>query len=337
MWWVAGCYFEVDGYDGPRASGVPADHDALVTELEAHREWFGGEEIGEMWAAGDQLYWLEYRAWNPTLHGLDTAAEARVDYDVQLVFERLSLALGERAFATSSSEGGQVRYRLFSALSPQEELTSVALSEPGPYAVDGTDLYVVQGGELYRVGEAGPLAALDGELWGFGVDGERVVFVEGGRLGTLALGMGQLDWVDHEHVVEGTVQFDQRGVLFTTYGGLGDEPWYYSLEDGSLTDLDEALAALPAPAGLAAGAHHFEQDLALWGERLVYGGAAGIFLYDPAQAQVTPVLLEPRTGPRVDYRYPVVTDSGSLFVTGLTSDSGAVGADGPVYRVELGR
>jgi hypothetical protein len=31
----------------------------------------------------------------------------------------------------------------------------------------------------------------------------------------------------------------------------------------------------------------------------------------------------------------VVLDDGSLFVTGLTSYSGSVGADGPVYRVRL--
>ena len=55
--------------------------------------------------------------------------------------------------------------------------------------------------------------------------------------------------------------------------------------------------------------------------------------------RVVPILIEPRPevsdGRRIEYRYPTVLDNGLLFVTGLTSESGAVGADGPVYRVDL--
>ncbi len=36
---------------------------------------------------------------------------------------------------------------------------------------------------------------------------------------------------------------------------------------------------------------------------------------------------------RVDYRYPVALDNGTAFVTGLTSTDGAVGADGPTYKI----
>ena len=38
---------------------------------------------------------------------------------------------------------------------------------------------------------------------------------------------------------------------------------------------------------------------------------------------------------RIDYRYPVALDSGKLYVTGLESTSGAVGAEGPIYQVDL--
>jgi hypothetical protein len=330
MWWMAGCYFEVDGYDGPRAPAAPEDYDTRVAELEEHRELFGGEEIGEMWAEGERLYWLEYRAWDPTLHGLS------VDYAVQLSFERLSLALGEQAFATAELRGGQVLYRVFAADAPDEVLTELVLPDWWPYAVDGETLYVAERSAVSRVepgGEPEPAFVLEGdELWGFGVDGDTVVWVEGGRLWALDLASGQARWAGNEHLVQGEVQFDSRGVLF-----LSDRPWYWSLQDDTVTDLAAALSALPTPAGLPEGAHHFEQDITRWGDHFVYGGTSGIFLYDPAHPEVTPVLLEPRTALRVDYRYPVVTDSGSLYVTALESESGAVGADGPVYRVDLAR
>ena len=60
---------------------------------------------------------------------------------------------------------------------------------------------------------------------------------------------------------------------------------------------------------------------------------------------ITPVLLEPRPDApgqdpssqplRIEYRYPQVTTDGTLYVTGLTSASGSVGADGPIYSVDL--
>jgi hypothetical protein len=320
MWWMAGCYIEVDGYDGPRELTVPVLY-------EAHEEWFGGEEIGEMWAAGDRLYWLEYRAWDPTLHGLG------VDYAVPLSFERWTLALGEQAFATAELRGGQVVYQVFDAASPDKLLTELVLPELWPYAVDGETLYVAEGNTVSRVapgGEPELAFTLEGEVWGFGVDGDTVVWVEGGRL--WARVDGQARWSGNEHMVEGEVQFDSRGVLF-----VSDRPWYWSLQDDTLTDLAESLSSLPTPPGLAEGAHHFEQDITRWGERFVYGAISGIFLYDPSRQQSDPILLEPQTGLRVDYRYPVVTDSGSLYVTALESESGAVGADGPVYRVDLTR
>ena len=51
---------------------------------------------------------------------------------------------------------------------------------------------------------------------------------------------------------------------------------------------------------------------------------------------ITPVLLSPISDSlRVDYRYPVALDDGTAFVTGLTSNDGATGADGPTYQIDL--
>jgi hypothetical protein len=51
---------------------------------------------------------------------------------------------------------------------------------------------------------------------------------------------------------------------------------------------------------------------------------------------VVPVLLPPRdAATRVVYRYPVTLSDGTLLVVGLMSSDGAVGADGPTFKVAL--
>jgi hypothetical protein len=47
------------------------------------------------------------------------------------------------------------------------------------------------------------------------------------------------------------------------------------------------------------------------------------------------VLLDTNDSPFIEYRDPIVLANGVLFTTGLTSQTGSTGADGPVYRVDL--
>jgi hypothetical protein len=69
---------------------------------------------------------------------------------------------------------------------------------------------------------------------------------------------------------------------------------------------------------------------------VIYIGNMGVFAYDIKADKITPLLLSPvRADLRIDYRYPVALDNGELFVTGLTSTSGATGADGPTYKLDL--
>ena len=86
-----------------------------------------------------------------------------------------------------------------------------------------------------------------------------------------------------------------------------------------------------------ASSHLYYQDPTRWRDYIIYVANSGLFAYNMRSHEVTPILLEPRTPDlRIVYRYPRVTESGILLVTGLTSTSGAVGADGPVYQVDLG-
>lgn len=81
---------------------------------------------------------------------------------------------------------------------------------------------------------------------------------------------------------------------------------------------------------------HTGGDWTRRGQLVIYQGDSSIFAYDIAADVVTPVLLDPRLEPpmRLTYRNPQLLDSGVLFVQGLYSESGAVGADGPIYRVD---
>lgn len=363
MWLVAvvGCYLQSNGVDGPKGKGKPvtsaAAYNALVSELEAERDWFGGEEIGEMWAAGERVYWLEYRDWDPTLHSLDTLTDQQVNHDVVLSFEQLTLSVGEEAYASIVFGSNQLEYQLFSASSDNLLETTKVATPPGgvnwwPYAVDGTELYIAidEGSEtaLFRASASGEperlftfeSVGIDGsELWDFGVDGDLLVAVEGGRIWTLDLGTREARWLENEMQVGGQVSFNEDGVLFTSYDGSMDVPWYWSASDDELVNLAEEIAAIePHIDGLYETSHRYEQDITRWNDRFVYGGSAGIFIYDPSAPDdraIAPVLLDSWTDVRVDYRYPVVTDGGELFVTALVSESGAVGADGPIYRVTL--
>ena len=63
-------------------------------------------------------------------------------------------------------------------------------------------------------------------------------------------------------------------------------------------------------------------------------GTETLYLRSKAVLDARPILLEPHEAEvRIEYRYPTIVDSGALFVVGLTSTSGSVGADGPVYQV----
>ena len=85
-----------------------------------------------------------------------------------------------------------------------------------------------------------------------------------------------------------------------------------------------------------ASAHHPSYGGLTWcqsGNRIIYTGNEGVFSYDFVNDVVTPLLLQPRTGTTITYIHPVSTGNGHVFVTGLQSDHGDVGASGPIYSL----
>ena len=97
-----------------------------------------------------------------------------------------------------------------------------------------------------------------------------------------------------------------------------------------LTNVSDAIRTAPYQFNCTfPSIHYFSQDFTRWGNWVVYVAGDGVFAYNLSTHAIQPVLLNTRESPFITYRYPVVLPDGTLFVTGLTSASGATGADGP--------
>ncbi|MEI8255376.1 MAG: hypothetical protein WCJ30_06845, partial [Deltaproteobacteria bacterium] len=171
-----------------------------------------------------------------------------------------------------------------------------------------------------------------GEFMDFGVSGNTVVFIESGRIWRMDLVTNRAEWLHNMTQVSGSVSFSADGVMFDSATG----PMYFEYATRSLTDLGAAIDSSPYRFNCTFGSvHHFSQDFTRWGDWMIYIGGDGVFAYNMATHAIRPVLLDTREAPFITYRYPAVLPDGTLFVTGLTSNSGSTGADGPVYRADL--
>jgi hypothetical protein len=113
-----------------------------------------------------------------------------------------------------------------------------------------------------------------------------------------------------------------------------DGPFYYNYSTKTLRDIGAAIKASSFQLNSTySSIHYYEYDGTIHGDS-VYGyiGNDGLFTFDLSSGDVKAVLLNGRDN-SVTYRYPVFLDNGSIFVKGLLSESGATGADGPIYQV----
>lgn len=358
---LPGCNFRADpGEPGDPTSRDIAHYNEVTAELEQARTRFGGEAIGEMYPAGSMIYWLEYRGtWDPTVHSLDTESGRRVDYDLALEFDSLNVRVSPTAIACAELDGLDVIYHVYDASQPSTEITRLVMSAPSgeqrwwAYALDGEDLYIVvtksedsPDTKLYRarpgttertlVTTFESAGATVGEFWDFGLQDEQLIFVESGRIWSFDLTSNRATWLRNDTEVGGNIDFGPSGVLFTTARG----PRFFDYQTSETIDISARIASAEYRLNdTYTNIHLFSEGMARWQNYVIYGGQSGVFAYDMNTNEVTPILLEPRFGDtsdvRVVYKDPVVLENGTLFILGLESASGSVGADGPVYRVDL--
>jgi hypothetical protein len=360
-----GCLFGGGNDDGD--SGSPQQDlerdieqfNELTETLDTHREEALSKSAMYPRAVGNHLFWLQFAGWAPTLHSHDHGSDTRTNYQFSVgEGDDFNFEASTSVVATAEPKGNEVVYRAYAANAADEVLGVLTLDAPPTeakwwdYKVVGDSVFIVEeiedehwlrrwdpatgGAPTDIVSLEGASGAAVGEFWTFAIHGNTMIYVESGRIWKLDLNSKQASWVQNEQQVLAGA-FDDSIAIYDQSGGLVA----FSFDTADVTNLSERIVDGFELNETFSSAHHYNgNDFFLWRDQLVYTANSGVFAYGLQDGIVTPILLEPRPevsgGDRITYRYPVVLDSGLLFVTGLTSSSGSVGADGPIYQVSLG-
>jgi hypothetical protein len=327
-----------------------AAYEAKKTELDQHRTMFKSSAASELAGVGTRLFWLEFPTFDPTLHSFDAPSSAQVNYGFSIgTGDTYNYRASEDLVVSAEPTGGSVILHAFAIGQKNQSAGDLTLDAPADgtrwwaYAPDHKDVYYVtttSGTTLWKwtPPAAAPVMLFNledtgaqiGEFQDFGVDSGKMIFIEGGRIWSLDIAAKKSTWLGNK--TEATSAFsDQDGVLFSTAAG----PFFYSYQTKMPRDIAGAIAASKFElSSTFASAHLYDQDLARKGSVVGYIGQSGFFTFDMNTNEVSPILLNGRDN-SVVYRYPVILDDGSAFVQGLESQSGATGADGPLYRVDI--
>ncbi|MBS1122045.1 MAG: hypothetical protein H6Q90_4273 [Deltaproteobacteria bacterium] len=346
---TSGCLFSGGPGSGDDADPVARDsaqYDRLTSQLEIHRTPFLGEEADELQAATQRIFWLEYPVFDPTLH---SAKGPRIDYSFALGTEG-NYRASDTLVVTATRTGDTVAYRAYAADTGTSR-GELALPAPADgqvwwaYAVASDTVYLVTTGSSTTVLRWVPGAepqtevvledvGVDvGEFQDVGVFGRHMLFIESGRLWELSLATHVATWTGNTQQITGGISTDGIGVLYTA----ADGPYYLTFGGGTPRDLRAEIAASDYRLNATyATIHTYASQAVLSHQHVVYKGQSGVFVFDLKSQRVAPVLLEPRAStPRIVYIDPQILDDGTIYLTGLESDSGAVGAEGPVYSLQL--
>ncbi|HEY5923040.1 MAG TPA: hypothetical protein VIV11_15275 [Kofleriaceae bacterium] len=323
------------------------DHwNQVSAELDARRTEFLGKQVQELAAAGTTLYWLDFTNESPKLMHYD--GQTKLGYTFSIGGgDDYNYRASASVVVTAEPGSDMVIYRAYSATAANQPLGTTSLPKPvgakwSAYAVDSGTVYIMDDTTLKRWQPGGAVTTVTtlesagvqaGELWDFGVAGNTMVFIESGRVWSMDLAANKATWLMNMTQAGGSVDFRPDGVLFDTATGLA----FYDYAQKQLIDLKAKIDANPFKINdtFASGAK-FNQDFTRYKQYAIYIGNMGLFAYDMKADKITPLLLSPNKAEiRVDYRYPVALDNGEMFVTGLTSTSGATGADGPTYKLDL--
>lgn len=313
-------------------------------------------------AAGPYLVWLDRsQGFSAVLHARRYPSGEEVSAEVGIGDESTppNYEIGERLGMTALTVGGDALYTVF-RLDTGATLDAWTRKKPSAarydaYAVFGDQAYVVVEDESLAIYEWTPGSSSPQSVGAFGdqnfgafagftvaEDGKgtrRLVGV--GTLGTFSIDLasGAVTKVPLPVMpLEGAI--NEHGLAAVD----GDELWWYDWDAAEARPIHEELAAsdyLLNPTFAAAhlpGLGFAGQDVAVHGTTLYYRSNSGIYAYDVASREVTPVLLDDLSygdsGLLIKYT-ELASGEGSLFTTGLTSTTGSTGAEGPTYRVAL--
>jgi hypothetical protein len=363
---TTGCFFG-GPTTGPESSGTGspgtttdqdvAQYDALQAQLEKNRSQFLTPGASDLNGFGTHLYWLDFLSGNPSLQSFESVSGKTVNYtfsigDTNTYNYRTSNAI----IVSAENTGSNVVFHTFAIDQPNMSLGDLMADPPSSgvewwaYSPDGGDLYYVETQSKtalmkWTPGAASPtmlfnledLGVKVGEFQDFIVASGLMVFIESGRVWSLDLNtkvpvpLGNMTESQGADVLSG-------GVLMSTATG----PFFYNAQTKMLRDIAGAIAASSYKLnGTFAQAHLYDAgamssgslNFASYQHIIGYIANSGLFTFDMDTNAVAPLLLDARDNSTV-YAYPVFLDDGSVFVQGLSSSDGAIGADGPVYRLK---
>jgi hypothetical protein len=361
---TTGCFFGTPT-SGSTTSGVggssPTDqdvaqYDALQAQLEQNRSQFLTPGASDLNGFGTHLYWLDFSNGDPTLQSFESLSQKTVNYtfsigDSNTYNYRVSNAI----IVNAENTGSNVVFHTFAIDQPNMSLGDLMADPPSSgvewwaYSPDGGDLYYVETeGKTtlmkWTPGAASPtmlfnledLGVKVGEFQDFIVVSGLMVFIESGRVWSLDLNTKVPVQLGNMTESQGAAVLSD-GVLISTATG----PFFYSSQTKMLRDIAGAIAASSYKLNATFSMAHLYDTGAMSSGSLSftnyqhiigYIADSGLFTFDMDKNAVKPLLLNARDNSTV-YAYPVFLDDGSVFVQGLQSSDGAIGSDGPVYRL----
>ncbi|MDI1479842.1 hypothetical protein [Polyangium sp. y55x31] len=324
------------------------EYESLQAELEKNRTKAMGKSATEAAAVGNRLFWLTFPTSDASLHSLDTASGAQVDYTFGVGDANTWNWRASDAIVVTASQGGGIQYNAYDINEPGKLLGTLDMPSPGggirwyAYAPDGHQVYILESGTpnmllRWTVGAAQPepLFSLEeagmsvGEFWDFGVEGNTAILIESGRIWSLDIAARKATWLENETQAT-AAQWDAKGVFYLAATG----PFLYANDTRTNRDLEAEIAASGYELnGTYNRIHEYSEGGARNGDDVAYIGRSGLFLFDLATGKTRPALLDARDNSIV-YRNPVLLENGKLFVQGLVSTTGATGAEGGWYEVD---
>ncbi len=352
---LSGCFVnggQMSG-DDDQGSADQQQFTQLATQLDKNRSDFLGTDVEQLTASGKQLFWLDTTNFDPALDRYDDTTAAKLAYTFSIGGGDAANFRGSpNLIVTADPTADPVAYNAYDANAAQRLVDSTTLPAPSgvqwdAYAVDGSTVYIVDtftpgtttllrwqpGSAPTTVTTLEAAGVQVGEFQDFGIQGNTMVFIESGRIWKLDLTTNHATWLMNMTEASGDVDFRSDGVMFDSASGL----MFFQYATSSLVNVTDKINNNPFKINdTFADAAKFLMSFARYKSYALYIGHQGLFAYDLANDKIIPVLLENDTADfRIDYVAPVALDDGTGFVTGLTSNDGAVGADGPTYKIDL--
>jgi hypothetical protein len=346
--------------DGSNQAQMDVDQwNQLVTQDDMRRTQFLGNNFGALAPVGNQLYYQDETNYSPELYRYDHASGATIHYGFSIGGgDDTNMRASGNLVLTADDSDDPVTFYAYDATQANAVVDSTQLPAPegakyDAYAVDGSTAYFIDQSVANQTtllrwipGSGQSPAAVTtlendgvdvGEFYDFDVSGDTMVFVESGRVWSLDLTTQVATSLMNTTQVSSEIDFESDGVMFTTET---NDLQFFAYATKSLTDVSAKIDTHMFPINQTfAGASQYDDvdaGFARWNNDVIYVGDQGLFAYDLTADTVTAIVLSPDLADlTIDYVQPVVLDDGTLFVTGLTSNEGDEGADGPVYEIAL--